>query len=157
MARDELDEVLLSLKQDILRAMDGEVDKAVKELYKEETERIYTESVVRGRPVRRNTGSRYRLGLEGSFADENNFEEEIKLKGNGVEYILHNDRISDCTCEYCQNNDTHLDVFIEEGIYGGHGYVKRPAYERSMERIESENVVEKAMENQLKKAGWEFE
>ena len=50
-----------------------------------------------------------------------------------------------------------LDVFIEEGIYGGHGYVKRPAYERSMERIESENVVEEAMENQLKKAGWEFE
>ena len=35
--------------------------------------------------------------------------------------------------------------------------MKRPAYERSMERIESENVVEEAMENQLKKAGWEFE
>ena len=87
MARDELDEVLLSLKKDILRAMDGEVDKAVKDLYKEETERIYTESVVSGRAVGRNTGSRYRLGLEGSFADENNFEEEIKLKGNGVVHI----------------------------------------------------------------------
>ena len=72
-------------------------------------------------------------------------------------YILHNERMSDCTCEYCQNNDTHLDVFIEEGIYGGHGYKKRPAYERSMERLESENVVEEAIESQLKKAGWEFE
>ena len=61
MARDELDEVLLSLKQDILRAWDGEVDKAVKELYTEETERIYTESVVRGRPVRRKKGKSYHL------------------------------------------------------------------------------------------------
>ena len=146
MAKNEYDdelELFADLEDDLADIMSNEVDKVVKEFYEEQVDHMYKEF----KPE-----VYCRRYENGGFKDKDNWQSEVKNIKDTIEYTMEN-----TTGTNGDNKGDRLDEYIEEGIYGGHGYVKRPAYERSMERIESENVVEEAMENQLKKAGWEFE
>lgn len=152
MAKNEIDSIILELKKDLLKVVDNNVDKSAKNVYKEETEFSYTLY----EPVNDNT-SRYRDGLDGSFADENNFESEVKLNNNGITYELVNHRQTDCDCDYCRAKRPYLDQFIEEGIAGEYFITPKKTYERTQDRIDSELVIENALESGLKKLGYDFD
>lgn len=93
--------------------------------------------------------SRYRTGRSGSFADSENYRTEINKKGNDVELTTYNDRESDCTCRYCTSNDTFLDYYVENGIAGTTNITKKPVFERSIERIQGEQLVENIVKSTL--------
>ena len=93
--------------------------------------------------------SRYRRGASGSFADSENYRTEINKKGNDVELTTYNDRVSDCTCSYCASNDTFLDYYVENGIAGITNITKKPVFERSIERIQGEQLVENIVKSTL--------
>ena len=93
--------------------------------------------------------SRYRRGESGSFADRENYRTEINQTGDEVVLTTYNDRISDCTCNYCTSNETFLDYYVENGIAGTTSINKKPVFERSIERIKNEQVVEGAIRSTL--------
>lgn len=145
---DDIAEILADLKQDIVDSMrDGEVDKSIKKVYQEKTEDIYDYEP-------RYNGSRYRHGESGSFADPINFKSNVTEKSNTIEYELHNERTSDCNCAYCRNKDLYLDYFIEEGIAGKSRIPKRPAYQNTIDELEGFEIVERALEKDLRNKGW---
>lgn len=147
---DDISELLADLKEDILTSVkDGEVDKSIKKVYQEKTEDIYDAY----KPFY--NGSRYRHGMSGSFADPINFESNITEGKDCIEYELHNERISDCNCPYCRDGNMYLDYFIEEGIAGKSFIPKRPAYEWAMEEIEDFEIVERALDKDLRNKGWD--
>ena len=129
--------------------------KDIEEIIPEEMENIYFEQACLGydkySPKHEHT-SRYRDGIDGSFADFENHKYEINKGTNEVEFSLYNDRISDCTCDYCNSNDTHLDKWIDEGIAGNTRITPKNTTEESQSIID--NVLEDKLEKRLNERGW---
>lgn len=145
---DDIGELLVDLEKDVFKSVkEGEVDKSIKKAYQEKAEDIYDYEP-------KYNGSRYRHGESGSFADPINFKSNTIKKGNIIEYELHNERISDCDCPYCRNKTMYLDYFIEEGIAGKSRIPKRPAYQNTIDELEGFEIVERALEKDLRNKGW---
>lgn len=141
MSKSQIDNILLNLKKDILRSVDGKVTKEIKDVYKEEVDYMYDEY----KPM-----SYKRRYEDKGFADEANWDIEVELKNNGVELTLTNET------EAAKSN-MRLDKIIEEGIYDWTNEIgERPVYERTQNRIKSEQVVENVLESELKRQGWKF-
>lgn len=142
MAKNELDEILLELKKDVYRVMNNKVDKEIKEVYKEEVEHMYTEYDPKHYERRYDNHG---------FLDEANWDEDIKLSNDGMEYTLTNETDTSNPSPY------RLDRIIEDGI--GYNWrtkpEKRPVYERTMDRLNSEEVVENVLYSELHRLGWE--
>lgn len=141
MAKD-LDDILLELKKDIYRTVSNKVDKEIKDVYREEVEYMYSE--YEPKSYERRYDNR-------GFLDELNWNEDIEILNSGIEYTLTNET------DVARSSPYRLDVIIEDGI--GYNWKekpgKRPVYERTMERIESEQVVENVLSSVLNKLGWD--
>ena len=140
MARDkEIDDLLLELQKDIVRVSDNKLSKEIKEVYKEEVDYAYSEY----QPTMYQR--RY------AFADENNWDMNVELGKDDIELTLINE--TDAV-----NSKERLDKIIEtgEGYDWTDNVPARPIYERTQDRLESEQVVENILESELKKLGYDF-
>lgn len=148
----EVGDLLKGLIADVEEVAGLELDKNIKKAYGKETKLMYKKY----KPQR--DRSRYRRNLDGSFADEVHFKSEVYGGHKSVQYILHNERRTDCRCKYCMEHlYPRIDDFIEEGIAGRNEYMKRPVSEDTEKRIEEEEIVEKTLERSLRRRGWGFE
>lgn len=146
---DDLDSLLYKVQTLGMISIETDMDEEIKEVCVEENEHIYTEY----EPKNGDIVSRYRQGIDGSFADKSNLESDVKIVGDFVEYEVKNERQSDCLCDYCENEDTYLDYYIENGIAGTSFIPKRPANERVIERIENEDIVKTSFRKTFNKFG----
>ena len=142
MAKDDIDNILMDIEKDITRITDSKISNAVEKVYSEEVEKMYNEY------DRNYYNPRYK---DGGFADESNWDTDVKINKDGVVLTL----INETKPKY---DSTHrLDQIIEEGIYNWRRHPEaRPVYERTQERIEDENMIEEILESELKKYGWDI-
>lgn len=141
---EDIESLLMDLGKDVYRTLDGGgVDKSIKRIYEEEVENMYNEF----RP------SMYQRRREsGGFGDRSNWEEDIKLGTNSVEYTMTNITSAESTGGI---GIIQLDEFIENGIYNWKRKPPaRPIYARTQKRIDSENIVENSLEKELENQGW---
>lgn len=139
----EINDLLLDLEKDLTKIMDNKGTKEIKKVYEEEVDYAYDEF----QPI-----SYQRRYKRGGFADENNWETEVDLTKNGIEFTLTNEAKA-------VNSSLRLDKIIEEGVYydwKGVNPSERPVYQRVQERIEDEQVVENILESELRKLGYDF-
>lgn len=146
---DNIDDLLYKVQTLGIISMQTDMDKEIKDICIEENEYIYTEY----EPKNGDEVSRYRQGIDGSFADRTNLESDVKITKDFVQYEVNNERQSDCLCDYCENEDTYLDYYIENGIAGISSIPKRPANERAIERIESEDIIKVSFRKTFNKHG----
>ena len=144
---DSLDELFTDLVQDIEDSMRGNVDKKVKQIYKSHAEQSYREY-----SPKYPNASRYRRGESGSFADEDNFKEEVEVNGDTLTYTLENHRETDCDCAYCRSKRIRIDQYIENGIAGRSRIKAKLVYEQAQKQIDSE--IENIIINELTNKGW---
>lgn len=151
---DSIDDLLLDLDNELLDIANNELDNKIKKVYKKEAESMYSKYTPKSNLNR----SRYRRGESGSFADEKHFKSDVSSDRSSITYELHNERSTDCNCEYCRtHNNPNIDDFIELGIAGQSRYMKRPVSKDTERRLEEELTVEKTLEVQLKRRGWGVE
>ncbi len=144
MATKEIKALLDELRMDLVRISDNELSDEVKDTYRKEIEYMYTEY----EPYV------YERRYENfGFMDEANWELISDFNRAGVNITLTNETEAvNPLAKY------RLDVMIEKGIYDfKKSPPPRPVYERTMDRIITENVVENTLEYELKKKGWELE
>lgn len=142
MAKDDISEILLEFKKDMLRAVDGKVNNKIKQIYKEEVDEAYNEYEP--------TSYQRRYDNNG-FGDESNFDEDISLSNSGINYTLTNEAKPSYQSQY------RLDEIIEEGKYNWKNKPEaRPVYKRTQEKLESENIIENELEDVLSSMGWEL-
>ena len=146
---DNIDDLWYSLVEDVENSVRKSVDVVVKHVYKEKIQEAYDSYM-----PKHERSSRYRRGESGSFHDNDNHVSEITRFGENIRYMLHNERTSDCNCNYCKNNDTNLDGFIEEGIAGRSSITPRPVSEWVMDELESNRIIDNTIDRDLKKKGW---
>lgn len=145
-----VDDLMEYVNNSIVKAMATDMDSEMKDVMNEEDEYSYTLH----EPL--TNDSRYRLGLNGSFADRDNLKSEIELKRNHAIYEISNHRETDCQCDYCKANaPLYLDTFIEYGIAGQSHVTPKETIARTEARIKSENIVEVGLRKGLKKSGIE--
>lgn len=138
----EIEDLIMELGKDLIRAMDNKGINEVKEVYREEVDYMYQEF----EPL-----SYSRRYTDKGFADESNWDSFVDLKGDNIILELTNETKA-------INSTTRLDEIIEEGKYDwkGNNPSKRPVYERTDDRLEREQVVENVIESELKKKGYKF-
>lgn len=144
---DDISEILFDLQDNISSSMSsGSVDKRIKSVYKEKVDKMYDSY------DRKYYEPRY--NKDGGFGDEDNWNSYVNVKQNGFEYVLENDT-KGSTDNYGQN----IDQIIETGIgYTWSDYPnKRPVYEWTQGEVDSSNIIDTALEKDLKKNGWDFE
>lgn len=142
MAKDDLDNILLDIKKDVVRIADFKITDVIEEKYSEEVDKMYNEY------DRSYYNPRYK---NGGFADETNWDTDVKINNDGVVLTLTNET------KPKYDSMHRLDEIIEEGIYNWRRHPEaRPVYERTQERIEDENIVEEILERELKKYGWDI-
>ena len=142
MAKDDLDNILLDIKKDVVRIADFKITDVIEEKYSEEVDKMYNEY------DRSYYNPRYK---NGGFADETNWDTDVKTNNDGVILTLTNET------KPKYDSMHRLDEIIEEGIYNWRRHPEaRPVYERTQERIEDENIVEEILERELKKYGWDI-
>lgn len=137
-----LENILLEIAKNVTRIADNKIAKEVKEVYKEEVEHMYDEY----EPM-----DYMRRYDDKGFGDDNNWDITVTPKNNSVDLELINETKA-------VNSYLRLDKIIEEGIYDwkGVGVKERPVYQRTDERLKSEQVVENILESELKKLGYKF-
>ena len=153
----QLGEVVVTSKDifedeyDLIRRLEEDIE----EIVPEEMENIYFEQACLGydkySPKHEHT-SRYRDGIDGSFADFENYKHEIKKDNNSIKFSMYNDRISDCNCSYCNSNDTHLDKWIDDGVAGNTRITPKNTTEET-QRIIDETLEDKLIKK-LNERGW---
>lgn len=142
MAKDDIDNILIDIEKDITRITDSKISNAVEKVYSEEVEKMYNEY------DRNYYNPRYK---DGGFADESNWDTDVKINKDGVVLTLTNETKPKYDSIY------RLDQIIEEGIYNWRRHPEaRPIYKRTQERIEDENMIEEILESELKKYGWDI-
>lgn len=142
MAKDDIDNILIDIEKDITRITDSKISNAVEKVYSEEVEKMYNEY------DRNYYNPRYK---DGGFADESNWDTDVKINKDGVVLTLTNET------KPKYDSIHRLDQIIEEGIYNWRRYPEaRPIYKRTQERIEDENMIEEILESELKKYGWDI-
>lgn len=133
---DDLDELFNDLEDEITTSMlVGSVSKRVRETYSNNVEKMYDS--YESNYIRRGYWN-------GGFGDENNWETEVTINGDSFEYTLTNEAKPVYDTEY------RLDEIIEEGIYDYGNAPERPVYEWTSEELNSGNIIEKALEKDLK-------
>ena len=138
---DDIADILLELNKDLTRIADNKLSKEVKQVYGEEVEYMYGEW---------SPTSYERRYDDGGFADERNWNIEVKPTNNGIELELTNEAEA-------VNSNMRLDKIIEEGVYDWSSHPEeRPVYNRTEMRISDERVVENILESELKKLGYKF-
>lgn len=145
--KDNINSILAELQADILRITDFQLDKDIRDAYREEVEYMYDEY---------NPTQYIRRFDNKGFSDDTNWNTEININKRGnIEYILTNET------ETSENSPYRLDDIIEEGnkyTWKNSGIYKsqlsRPVYERTMDKLEKERIVEETLEKELKEKGW---
>lgn len=143
---EDFSELFNDLEEDIINSMQDGIDKKVKSIYKTKAEQSYRDYTPR------TNRSRFRNGLSGSFADEENFKEEVKREGDSIVYTLENHRETDCDCEYCRSKKIYLAPLIEDGIAGKSKIKAKLVYEKTQEEIDKS--IEDIIMNELSKKNW---
>lgn len=138
----QLKNILAKIKADLKNVVENEVTDDVKDVYTEEVIRMYDEF----------TPKMYdRRYDQGGFADEDNWSVDVKQRGNDTSFELTNETKA-------INSRMRLDKIIEEGIYDyPNSPSERPVYERTMEQLEQERTVEKALKRGLEARGYNLE
>lgn len=144
---EDIDELMSSLTKDIEDSMRGNVDKKVKQIYKSHAEQSYREY-----SPKYPNASRYRRGESGSFADEDNFKEEVEVNGDTLTYTLENHRETDCDCAYCRSKKIRIDQFVEQGIAGRSRIKSKMVYENAQKSVNEQ--IENIIMNELSNKGW---
>lgn len=144
--KDDVSNLLMELQKDILRVSDSKLDKEIRDVYREEVDFMYEEY--------NPTQYKRRYDNKG-FIDETNWDTEVNISKTGnIEYTLTNETETSGRGLY------RLDEIIEEGKYTWKNsqiykdQQKRPVYERTENRLASEQVVENILDSELKKMGW---
>lgn len=139
---DDIQRILLQLAQNITRIADKKVTDEVKEVYKEEVDYMYDEYEPK---------SYIRRYHDNGFGDDNNWDVNVDIKNNGIELELINETKA-------AKSSLRLDKIIEEGIYNWKNVdiKERPVYQRTSDRLKSEQVVENTLKSELKKLGYKF-
>lgn len=134
---DNLDDLFNDLEDEITNSMlAGEVNKVVKEVYADNVERMYS-TYEPNYYIRRGYSN-------GGFGDEDNWETNVTINGDNLELELTNE------AKPVNDKNYRLDEIIEEGIYDYGNAPKRPVYEWTSEELNSSNIIEKALEKDLK-------
>lgn len=137
----ELKALLIELEKDILRSMDGKITQEVKQVYSEEVDNMYREYTPNYYERRYN---------DKGFGDDSLWDVDVNLTNNGVDLTLINE--ADAV-----NSNVRLDTLIEEGLYDWKNSPnERPVYERTQNRLDSEQIIENILESELRKKGWEL-
>lgn len=138
----DIENILLKLAKDVTRIADKKITDEVKEVYREEVDHMYDEYEPK---------EYMRRYYDNGFGDDNNWEIDVIPKNNGVELELINETKA-------VNSSLRLDKIIEEGIYNWKnvGVEERPVYQRSVDRLKSEQVVENTLKSELSKLGYKF-
>ena len=140
---DDIAELLTDLEDDVSTILLTDLDKEVKEIYKEQVDLAYS-SYEPTYYIRR-------YDRNGGFADESNWQSDISKKRNGFEYTLENEALA-----VGEDRGDRLDMIIEEGIYQ---YTpnpgKREVYQNTQDYIDDNDVAEKVLEKSLKNKGWD--
>lgn len=147
----DINDLITDLEENILSVAYGKLSKELKTAYKLEAEHSYTLYEPEWQ------GSRYRDGRNGSFADEQHHIVDVDIDRIGVSLDLHNERRSDCNCEYCRSKNPYLDTFIEEGIAGKYRITPKPVVDNTYERLDNEELIENILTSELRKRGWHME
>ena len=140
---DDIAELLTDLEDDVSTILLTDLDREVKEIYKEQVNLAYS-SYEPSYYIRR-------YDRNGGFADESNWQSDISKKRNGFEYTLENEALA-----VGEDRGDRLDMIIEEGIYQ---YTpnpgKREVYQNTQDYIDDNDVVEKVLDKSLKNKGWD--
>ena len=140
---DDIAELLTDLEDDVSTILLTDLDREVKEIYKEQVNLAYS-SYEPSYYIRR-------YDRNGGFADESNWQSDISKKRNGFEYTLENEALA-----VGEDRGDRLDMIIEEGIYQ---YTpnpgKREVYQNTQDYIDDNDVAEKVLEKSLKNKGWD--
>lgn len=139
-------ELFSDLEGDLADAMQGNIDKRVKSIYKNKAEASYRDYTPK------TNNSRYRNGMSGSFADEDNFKEEVIWDKDVLTYTLENHREADCDCFYCRSKKVRIAGYVEDGIAGKSRIKAKLVYEKTQEEID--NVIQDIIMNELSKKDW---
>lgn len=135
----DIENILLKLAQDLTRIADKKLTDEVKEVYREEIDYMYDEYEPK---------EYMRRYYDNGFGDDNNWEVDVTPKNNGVELDLINET------ETYNPSNYRLDKLIEEGM--GRLPKERPVYQRTSDRLKSEQVVENTLKSELSKLGYKF-
>ena len=130
---DDLDRFFADLEKDIEQIARDEVPDKINEIYQKEAINSYSMYSPADEKA-----SRYRRGDEGSFADSVNFRTEVDKIGDIIDINMYNDRITDCSCDYCSSENRYLDYYIEEGIAGTSSITRKPVIETTQEIVNEE-------------------
>ena len=142
-----LEEIMSELINDINGEIVQDISSEMEKIYAKKAEESYDFYT----PKNENT-SRYRNGLGGSLADLSNFHSEVEKGVNSLTINTYSDRESDCSCEYCDSNDTHLMYFADEGIAGKFRIPPKSITEKAQEELDNECY--RLLDDELKKYGW---
>lgn len=98
--------------------------------------------------------NRYEQGLEDSYGNIDNIIVDVDVTSRGIEFEGYNIAKGED-----RNKDEYLDYYIEEGIYqySRNPVPPRPVSEWVIERLEQQGIIEKVIEIELKKRGWDIE
>ena len=142
-----LEEALFDLEKDVSEEISKEIIEEIKETYRNESEQSYGVYTPKSENV-----SRFRMGMSGSLADIDTFHEEINREGNTININVYSDRKSDCDCGYCDNNDTYLMYYADEGMAGESHITPKNITETAQNQIDEKayEIIDKA----LNKRGW---
>ena len=144
---EDVDDLFKDLANDLEDSMRNGVDKKVKKIYKSHAEQSY-----RDYSPKYPNASRFRRGESGSFADEDNFKEEVEVNGDTLTYTLENHRETDCDCAYCRSKRIRIDGYIEDGIAGKSKIKEKLVYEKAQEEVDTK--INSFIMNELKNKGW---
>lgn len=140
---DDIAELLTDLEDDVSAILLTDLDREVKEIYKEQVNLAYS-SYEPSYYIRR-------YDRNGGFADESNWQSDISKKRNGFEYTLENEALA-----VGEDRGDRLDMIIEEGIYQ---YTpnpgKREVYQNTQDEIDNSDILEKALDKSLRNKGWD--
>lgn len=134
---EDLDDLLNDLSDEISTSMlVGEINNAVKEVYSNNVEKMYDAYEPK---------SYIRRGYwNGGFGDDANWQSSVSVLVDSLELELTNEAKPVYDTQY------GLDEIIEEGIYDYGNVPKRPVYEWTQAEIDNSNIIEKALEKDLK-------
>lgn len=134
---DDLESILDELKSEISTSMlAGSINNVVKEVYKKNIDKMY-DSYEPTYYMRR--------GYNGGFGDENNWETSVSDSKDSLELELTNE------AKPMYDTQHRLDTIIEEGMYDYNTNPgKREVYQWTQDEIDSSNIIEKALEEDLK-------
>ena len=140
---DDIAELLTDLEDDVSTILLTDLDREVKEIYKEQVNLAYSsyEPSYYIRRYDKNEG----------FADKSNWKSYISKKRNELEYEFENEALA-VGADYGER----LDMIIEEGKYQYNPNPgKRAVYQNTQDEIDNSDILERTLDKSLKNKGWD--